>query len=91
MGLGAARERSVERYYGAVRRFAFGLLGAVIGYVAGAFGGGFAISMLSSNHFDVSVEAAMTGAFVIGPLGALIGLVIGVVRGAPRKGAAGDH
>ncbi len=73
-----------------MRRFVFGLFGAILGYVVGAFGGGFAISVLSSNHYDVSVEAAMTGAFVIGPLGALIGLVIGVVRGSPRKSDPGS-
>lgn len=68
-----------------MRRFIFGLVGVILGYLAGAFGGGFAISILSSNVHDRSLEAAMTGAFVLGPLGALIGLVIGVVYGAPRK------
>ena len=68
-----------------MRRFAFGLFGTILGYLIGAFGGGFAVSMLSSNRHDLSVEAAMTGAFVIGPLGALVGLVVGVLRGAPRK------
>ncbi|HEY1913401.1 MAG TPA: hypothetical protein VGG73_20915 [Vicinamibacterales bacterium] len=72
-----------------MRRFAFGLLGTILGYLIGAFGGGFAITMLSSNQHDRSVEAVMTGAFVIGPLGALIGLVTGVMSGAPRK--SGNH
>ena len=52
------------------------LLAAVVGYVAGAFGGGFLVSLLSSNRHDKSVEAAMTGAFVIGPIVALIASII---------------
>lgn len=46
---------------------------AVIGFVLGAITGYFLISTFSSNSHDVSVEAAMTGIFVFGPLGALIG------------------
>jgi hypothetical protein len=49
-----------------MRRFAFGLLGTIVGYLVGAFGGGFAITVLSSNQHDRSLEAAMTGAFVSG-------------------------
>ena len=52
------------------------LLAAGVGYVAGAFGGGFLVSLLSSNRHDKSVEAAMTGAFVIGPIVALIASII---------------
>lgn len=47
-------------------------LSAVLGYAAGAFGGGFLVSVLSSNSHDKSMEAAMTGAFVVGPIFAII-------------------
>jgi hypothetical protein len=57
------------------------LLGGVLGYALGAFGGGYLISVLSSNTHDRSVEAAMTGAFVLGPLMALVGAAIGFRRG----------
>jgi len=48
--------------------------------VLGAVGGGFLISVLSSNTHDRSVEAAMTGAFVTGPLIAIIGFIVGFVK-----------
>lgn len=46
------------------------LLGAV-GYVIGAFGGGVLVSTFSSNQHDRSLEAAMIGAFVCGPIAAV--------------------
>ena len=67
-----------------MRRFFIGLLWAVPGYVVGAFGGGYALSVLSSNTHDRSLEAAMTGAFLFGPLAALAAFVIGAVRAKPR-------
>ena len=67
-----------------LRRLSFGFVGAVLGYVVGLFGGMAVISLFSENHFDRSMEAAMTGAFVFGPIVALVGLVVGVLRGKPR-------
>jgi hypothetical protein len=67
-----------------LRRFGFGVLWAIPAYLFGAFGGGYLVSMLSSNPHDRSVEAAMTGAFVVGPLAGLIGFVIGAARTVPR-------
>jgi cation transporter-like permease len=60
-----------------LKRFAFGVLGAIAGYLIGLFGGMGLINLLSSNPHDRSVEAAMTGAFVVGPFMALVGFVIG--------------
>jgi hypothetical protein len=71
-----------------MRRFALGVLGAIAGYVAFAFAGYNLIELLSSNVHDRSVEAAMTSAFVAGPLGALIGLVAGIVLGGRKRTAA---
>lgn len=66
-------------------RIAMGILGGVLGYALGAFGGGFLVSVLSSNTHDRSVEAAMTGAFVLGPLAAVVGALVGIWRTkAPR-------
>jgi len=62
------------------------VLAALTGYVVGAFGGGLIVSALSGNTHDRSVEAAMTGAFVLGPLGAAVGFLIVFLRarGRPR-------
>jgi hypothetical protein len=73
-----------------MRRVGIGLAGAVLGYLAGAFGGGFLVSEFSSNTHDRSVEAAMTGAFVFGPMGAVAGFLIAFFRsraGGSRKPA----
>jgi hypothetical protein len=40
-----------------------------------------AVELFSGNHFDGSVEASMTAALVIGPMGAIIGLVTGAILG----------
>ena len=71
------------------KRIAMGILGGVLGYALAAFGGGYLVSALSSNTHDRSVEAAMTGAFVIGPLAGLIGALIGTRRGRPARDVGG--
>ena len=68
-----------------MKRFAISAAWAVCGYLLGAFGGGFLINALSSNQHDRSLEAAMTGAFVTGPLGAAIAFVVGFVRFGRNK------
>ena len=70
-----------------LRRLGFGILWGFVGYLCGAFGGGWLVSQMASNRFDGDVEAAMTGAFVTGPLVALVAFVIGAWRGgrAPRS------
>jgi hypothetical protein len=62
-----------------MRRLLIGLLAGCVGYVAGAFLGGWLISVASSNTHDLSVEAAMTGAFVTGPLTAIVAFVVGFI------------
>jgi hypothetical protein len=66
------------------RRIAVGLVWAVGACVVGAFAGGWLIATFSSNVHDRDVEAAMTGAFVIGPIAGIVGFVIGVVRAGRR-------
>jgi hypothetical protein len=67
-----------------MRRFLTALLGLLIGYPLFAFAGYWAIALFSNNHFDGSVEAGMTAAFVFGPAGAVIGLIAGAVLGKSR-------
>ena len=70
-----------------LRRIGIGSACAIAGYIVGAVLGYFLIEGFSSNTHDRSVEAAMTGAFAVGPLFALIGFTVGFVRGG-RKGEA---
>jgi len=72
------------------KRIVMGLLGAVVGYLGGAFGGGYLVSVLSSNAHDRDLEAAMTGAFVTGPLAAVVGAVVGAWRAKPAAPRTGD-
>ncbi len=50
------------------------------GYLCFAVAGYFLVGLLSSNTHDRSVEAAMTSVFVLGPLGALVAIVVGIIR-----------
>ena len=61
------------------RRIGLSFLAAVGGYLLGAFGGGWLVSVFSTAQ-DRSVEAAMTGAFFFGPLAACIAFIITLVR-----------
>ena len=71
-----------------LRRIGFGLAWGVVGYIAGAVGGGLLVNMLSSNTFDRETEAAMTGAFVTGPLLGIVAGAIGAWRAGGTPGAA---
>jgi hypothetical protein len=67
-----------------MRRLLAALLGMLVGYPVFAFAGYWAIGLFSNNHFDGTVEASMTAAFVFGPAGAIIGLIIGAIGGKAR-------
>jgi hypothetical protein len=67
-----------------MRRALVALLGMVIGNPVAAFGGYWEIELLSGNRFDRSVEASMTALFAIGPAGAVIGFLAGLVLGRSR-------
>lgn len=71
-----------------MRRVATGLLCAVGGYLLGGLAGYLLIAGFSGNAHDRPVEAAMTGAFVVGPFAAVVAFVIGVVFGGKRPGRA---
>lgn len=68
-----------------MRRWLLGLLAALAGYLAGAFGGGALLLALSSNTHDRGLEAAMTGAFVFGPAAAIIGFLVAFLRAGRRR------
>ena len=55
------------------------LAGLVIGFFAGAFVSSGLIAALSTNAHDKSLEVAMTAMFVGGPIGAVVGLVAGLM------------
>jgi NhaP-type Na+/H+ or K+/H+ antiporter len=61
------------------------LLCAIGGYVAITALGYFLVLQLSSNTHDRSVEAAMTSAFVFGPIGAIACFIAGLVAARPRR------
>jgi hypothetical protein len=68
-----------------MRRFLAALLGVPVGYLVFAFAGCWAIELFSNNAFDRSLEASMTAVFVIGPRGAIIGFIAGLVLGGARR------
>lgn len=59
---------------------------AMAAYVVGAVIGYLLVTLVSGNQHDRAIEATMTAAFVAGPLGAVIGFVLGLLppRG-PKK------
>jgi hypothetical protein len=59
-----------------MRRTLMAILGLLIGYPVFAFAGYWAI------------EAIMTAVFAIGPLGAVVGLVAGLILGSRRRAIA---
>jgi hypothetical protein len=72
-----------------MRRIVMAVLGLLIGYPVFAFIGYWVIQLFSGNTFDRSMEADMTAVFAIGPLGAVVGLVAGLVlAGLKRKSEA---
>ena len=58
-----------------MKTFGVALLAASLGYIVGLFGTMAAIELFSSNTYDKSLEAAMTGAFVGGLLIAVISMI----------------
>lgn len=62
------------------KRAALSLGLGLLGYVVGLFGGIGLVYLLSSNQHDRSPEAAMTGAFFVGPLVGLLFAIVSFVR-----------
>jgi cytochrome bd-type quinol oxidase subunit 2 len=72
-----------------MKRFAIALLCGIAGYVIVAVASYVLIDHFSSNVHDRAMEAAMTSAFVFGPLGAVVVFVVAFVR--IGRGAPGDR
>lgn len=73
-----------------MKRFAFGLLWGIGGYIAVAVASYFLIGTFSSNRHDRDVEAAMTSVFFFGPLGGVLAFIIGIVRGGRPAAKTGE-
>ena len=71
-----------------LRAVLVGLLVAVPFYAGGVWLGIGLVDGFSGNTHDRAVEAAMTGAFVVGPAAALVGFVVGALWYAGRKRGA---
>lgn len=69
-----------------MKRFGMAVLFAVVGYLVAATASYFLVDLFSSNVHDRTVEAAMTSAFVFGPLGAVAAFVVGFIRGGRNAG-----
>ena len=74
-----------------MKRIGIGLLYAIGGYIVAAAVGYFLIDQFSSNTHDRSVEAAMTSAFLFGPLGAVVAFVAGFIRAGRSSGQQGKR
>jgi Na+/proline symporter len=59
-----------------MKTFGLTVLAAIGGYFIGLFGGMLVVETFSSNQHDKSVEAAMSGAFVGGPLMAVVAVIV---------------
>jgi len=59
-------------------------LGLGAGYVLGALIGYGAVHAFSANAHDKALEAVMTAAFATGPLGAALGVAVGLIAGRWR-------
>jgi hypothetical protein len=68
-----------------MRRFLIAMLVVPVGYLVFAFAGYWAIELFSDNGFDRSLEASMTAVFVIGPGGAIIGFISGLILGGTKR------
>lgn len=61
-------------------RSALSIGSGVLGYVVGLFGGMGLVFLLSNNRHDRMVEAAMTGAFIVGPLAGVLFAIVSFIR-----------
>ena len=59
-----------------MKTFGILVLAAAVGYAGGFAIGMGLVNLWSSNRHDKSMEAAMTAAFLFGPIGAVIGLIV---------------
>jgi hypothetical protein len=68
-----------------MKTFGLAVLAAIGGYLIGLFSGMFLIEAFSNNSHDRSLEAAMTSAFVVGPLTAATAVIMVLIARARRS------
>lgn len=69
-----------------MKRLGFAIAFGLGGYLLGAGLGYFLVQSFSGNRHDKEMEAAMTGAFFTGPLGAVLAAILGAVLAGRSKG-----
>jgi hypothetical protein len=67
-----------------LRRILLAFLYSIVGYLVGAFGGGWLVSVLS-HASDASIEGPMTGAFVTGPALAFLTFIVTLLIERPAR------
>lgn len=65
--------------------FLIALVSSVLGYMVMAFVGYFLVMMFSSNKHDREMEAAIIAAFVAGPIGLILGIIVGYFVARNRR------
>ena len=67
-----------------MRRIGIGLLSGAGGYLSGAVAGYLLVWTFSGNVHDRELEAAMTGAYIVGPAVAVVALALALALGGRR-------
>ncbi|MEQ1577216.1 MAG: hypothetical protein ABL894_06140 [Hyphomicrobium sp.] len=67
-------------------KLARAVLGMLLGFAIGAAAGAVLIYFGSANTHDRSLEMVMTAFFVAGPIGAVVGIIAGLVSRKPAPG-----
>lgn len=73
-----------------LRRILLAFLYSIVGYLVGAFGGGWLVNVLSRSN-DGSLEGAMTGAFVTGPALAFLTFIVTLLIERPLRPEQSRH
>ena len=81
----AASPRLLNRQ---MKLLAITLLSVILGFVLFVFCGYWMMLLLSSSTLDSSIESIMTAVFVIGPLGAIAGALVGIRLSRPTPGGS---
>ena len=55
------------------------ILCVFIGFILGIFFGSLIVALFLGNSHDMAMEVGMTAFFTTGPIGAIIGLIVGIM------------
>jgi|GEM_PF-3550769 len=73
-----------------MKTFGLTLLVAIAGYLVGALVGVLLVQLFSTNQFDKAMEAGMVGAFFVGPIAALLSVIIFLITQFTRSKRTSD-